>query len=397
MPSTLLSPAINGTGVILHTGLGRAVLAQAVRDAITKMGGYCTVELDIDTGKRGSRHEIVSRSLCELTGAESALVVNNNAAAVLLILSTLSSGKDVIVSRGQLVEIGGSFRMPDVMVQSGARLVSVGSVNYTTIDDFRAAITDQTSLLFEVHRSNFAVVGDDQEVPLDQLVALGQEFGIPVAHDIGSGVLTDLSVYGLFGEKTVQDSVTEGASIVCFSGDKLMGGPQAGIIIGEDRLLRQMKSNPLMRALRVDKLTFAALAATIELFKEPDSLPVTHPVIRMISSPIEEIHRRADSLCRRLGRIFGSAISVSVEESTSEIGGGTMPSHRLPTRVVSLAPATVSNHEVARLFRGGQPPVFGRLKGERFLMDARTLTDTDCESIEKTAKDVNNTLETPID
>ncbi|MBT5875867.1 MAG: L-seryl-tRNA(Sec) selenium transferase [Candidatus Latescibacteria bacterium] len=397
MSSTLLSPAINGTGVILHTGLGRAVLSQAASDAVAKMGGYCTIELDIDTGKRGSRHEIVSQSICELTGAESAIVVNNNAAAVLLILSSLSSGKDVIMSRGQLVEIGGSFRMPDVMEQSGARLVSVGSVNHTTIEDFRAAITDQTSLIFAVHRSNFGVVGDDQEVPLDQLVTLGREFNIPVAHDIGSGVLTDLSVYGLSGEATVQDSVREGVSIVCFSGDKLMGGPQAGIIIGENRLLRRMKSNPIMRALRVDKLTFAALAATIELFRDADSLPVTHPVIRMISTPIAQVNVRADQLCRRLGRIFGSVISVSVEDSTSEIGGGTMPSHRLPTRVVSLTPSTVTNHEVASLFRRGKPPVFGRLKGERFLMDARTLSDTDCDSIEKRAKDVYRTLEIPTD
>ena len=389
MHEPLLSPAINGTGVILHTGLGRAVLPDTVREAMLQMAGYCTIEVDIKTGKRGSRHEIVTESLCALTGAQAAAVVNNNAAAVMLILNALAHGGDVIVSRGQLVEIGGSFRMPDVMAESGARLVSVGAVNNTTIDDYRGAITDDTSLLMAVHRSNFEVVGEDTEVTLDQLVALGRETGIPVVHDLGSGALVDLSRFGLQREMTVQGSIASGVSVVCFSGDKLLGGPQAGIIVGEVRFLDEIKSNPLMRALRVDKLTFAALSATLDLFNDLDTLPVRHPVIRMLAEPMEDVTLRADALCGRLQTIFEHRITVTVEPSTTEIGGGTMPSHQLPTRVVVLTPHAVSNHRVADLFRHQAPPVFGRLHRDRFLLDARTLTQHDCGFIQDMALKIN--------
>ena len=395
MSTPLLTPAINGTGVILHTGLGRAVMSDAVREAMLTMAGYCTIEIDVDTGKRGSRHEIVSRTLCELTGAEAAVVVNNNAAAVMLILNALASGRDVIVSRGQLVEIGGSFRMPDVMAESGARLVSIGAVNHTTIEDYRSAITDDTALLMAVHRSNFEVVGEDAEVPLDQLVALGRVTGIPVAHDLGSGVFVDLTKYGLQQEMTVQDSVSSGVSIVCFSGDKLLGGPQAGIIVGEARYLDLIKSNPLMRALRVDKLIFAALSATLELFNDPDTLPERHPVIRMLAEPIGDLTSRAEALCGRLQRIFQERITMSIESSTTEIGGGTMPSHQLPTRVVVLTPVGVSNHYISDLFRQQAPPVFGRLHRDRFLLDVRTLTPEDCASIEDMAVNINAEINRP--
>ncbi len=389
MHEPLLSPAINGTGVILHTGLGRAVLPDTVREAMLNMSGYCTIEVDIDTGKRGSRHEIVTESLCALTGAQAAAVVNNNAAAVMLILNALAREGDVIVSRGQLVEIGGSFRMPDVMAESGARLVSVGAVNNTTIDDYRDAITDDTTLLMAVHRSIFEVVGDVLDVPLDQLVARGGEADIPVVHDLGSGALVDLSRFGIQRETTVQDSIASGVSVVCFSGDKLLGGPQAGIIVGEFPYLDEIKSNPLMRALRVDKLTFAALSATLDLFNDLDMLPVRHPVIRMLAEPMEDVGLRAEALCGRLQTIFEDRITVSVESSTTEIGGGTMPSHQLPTRVVVLTPHAVSNHRVADLFRHQAPPVFGRLHRDRFLLDTRTLTQEHCDLIQDMALKIN--------
>ena len=390
MTHRLFTPAVNGTGVILHTGLGRAVLPSAAQQTVLDMtAGYCTLEIDMETGKRGFRHDIVSSILCELTGAETALVVNNNAAAVMLILRALAVDREVIVSRGQLVEIGGSFRMPDVMAESGARLVSVGATNRTTIEDYRRAITDRTALLMAVHRSNFEIVGDDVEVPLDHLVALGRETGIPVAYDLGSGVLLDLSVFGLQREPTVPDSIAAGVNIVCFSGDKLLGGPQAGIIVGDARYLDLMKTNPLMRALRVDKMTFAALMATLELFREPETLHTTHPVIRMLAEPIESLENRAHDLANRLSGVFPDVVRVSIEDAVSEIGGGSLPSQQLPTRVVALTPATVSNHEMAVRFRRHTPPIFGRLYRDQFLLDVRTIRPDDLPVIESAARAVN--------
>lgn len=384
-----LATAVNGTGVILHTGLGRAVLPPAARQAMLEIAaGYCTLEIDVQTGKRGARNDIVNALLHELTGAETAVVVNNNAAAVMLILHALALDREVIVSRGQLVEIGGSFRMPDVMTQSGARLVSVGAVNHTTIEDYRRAITDRTALLMAVHRSNFEVVGEDVETPLEELVALGRDTGIPVVHDLGSGVLLDLSRYGLHREPTVPDSVAAGVDIVCFSGDKLLGGPQAGIIVGDAVYLDRIKKDPLMRALRVDKMTFAALAATLELFRDQDTLPLTHPVIRMLAESVETLEQRAQDLAGRLGRIFQKTVGVSIESDVSEIGGGALPSQQLPTRVVALAPSRVSNHEIAACFRRHTPPVFGRLSGDRFLLDVRTLRPEDLPHIEQGAQQV---------
>lgn len=389
MLSCILNPAVNATGVLLHTGLGRAVLPGAAQGAILALTDrYCTLEIDTESGKRGSRHDIVTDFLCELTGAESALVVNNNAAAVMLILHTLAQGRDVILSRGQLVEIGGSFRMTDVMAQSGARLVSVGATNHTTQEDYRQAITPQTGLLMAVHRSNFAIIGEDVSVTVSELVTIGRQTGIPVVHDLGSGLMIDVSPFGLRHEPTVPESVSAGVDLTCFSGDKLLGGPQAGLVVGRKSLIDQMKQNPLMRAFRVDKLTLAALLATLELFRYPDRLQQTHPVIRMMADTLETLTVRADALAERLRRITSTLWRVAVQPSESEIGGGALPDQRLPTRVVALYPNGPSPHALARLFRLGQPAIFGRIGSECLLFDVRTLLPEDPPLIEEVARQV---------
>jgi L-seryl-tRNA(Ser) seleniumtransferase len=396
MAHDLLKPAVNGTGVILHTGLGRAVLSDAARAAVMAMTArYCTLEIDTASGKRGSRHDIVTGLLCELTGAESALVVNNNAAAVLLLLHALARDREVVVSRGQLVEIGGSFRMPDVMAESGARLVSVGAVNHTTIDDYRQAITPHTALLMAVHRSNFEIVGEETSVPIQALATLGREASIPVAYDLGSGLLIDPARFGLKPEPAVPESVAAGVDVTCFSGDKLLGGPQAGIVVGSTSLLDRMKADPLMRALRVDKMTFAALHATLDLFRDPDRLPETHPVIRMMSTSPASLASRAQDLAGRLAAVFSDAVTVTVASSLSEIGGGSLPAQQLPTWVVGLTPAAGAPHTLAEAFRLQDPPVFGRLAGDRFLLDVRTLLPDDPPLIEQAARGVMQALRLP--
>ena len=370
---------MNGTGVILHTGLGRAVLSEAARRAVADaVEGYCTLEIDAGTGKRGSRHDLVSGLLCALTGAESAIVVNNNAAAVMLILHALAQDREVIISRGQLVEIGGSFRMPDVMAAGGARLVGVGATNHTEPDDYRAAITDRTALIMAVHRSNFDLAGMDVSVSLDELATLGRERDIPVVYDQGSGALIDLAAYGRHGlvsGYTVREAIDRGVDVVCFSGDKLLGGPQAGIIAGRRDLFDRMKKDPLMRAFRADKMVYAALQATLELFTDPDRLADSHAVTGMIAASAGELESRAHRLAEGLAGRFAHRVDVTVEESSVEIGGGALPVQQLPSRVVALRPEGWTNRQLAAAFRRQSPPVFGRLSGDRFLLDLRTLEE----------------------
>ena len=378
-PAGTLTPAVNGTGVILHTGLGRAVLSVAARQAVADaIEGYCTLEIDAGAGKRGSRHDLVSGLLCALTGAESAIVVNNNAAAVMLILHALARDREVIISRGQLVEIGGSFRMPDVMAAGGARLVGVGATNHTEPDDYRAAITDRTALIMAVHRSNFDLAGMDVSVSLDELASLGRERDIPVVYDQGSGALIDLAAYGRHGldsGHTVRDALDRGVDVVCFSGDKLLGGPQAGIIAGRRDLLDRMKKDPLMRAFRADKMVYAALQATLELFTNTDRLADSHAVTGMIDASAGELESRAHRLAEGLAGRFAHRVDVTVEESSVEIGGGALPVQQLPSRVVALRPEGWTNRQLAAAFRRQSPPVFGRLSGDRFLLDLRTLEE----------------------
>ena len=387
-----LTPAVNGTGVILHTGLGRAVLSEVARRAVADViEGYCTLEIDAGTGKRGSRHDLVSGLLCAMTGAESAIVVNNNAAAVMLILHALALDREVIISRGQLVEIGGSFRMPDVMAAGGARLVGVGATNHTELDDFRTAITDRTALIMAVHRSNFDLAGLDVSVPLDELAALGRESGIPVVYDQGSGALVDLEAYaqhGLDSGYTVREALDRGVDVVCFSGDKLLGGPQAGIIAGRRDLLDKMKQDPLMRAFRADKMVYAALQATLELFSDPDRLADCHAVTGMIAASAGELESRAHRLAEGLAGRFAHRVEVTVEESYAEIGGGALPVQQLPSRVVALRPEGWTNRQFAAAFRRQSPPVFGRLSGDRFLLDLRTLEERAFPVVESAAGEI---------
>jgi len=370
-----LRRAINAQGVVLHTGLGRAALSVAARDALRDVSrNFCNLAIDLETGRRGERYSHVSDLLCELTGAEAAMVVNNNAAATLLILNTLAEGKEAIISRGELVEIGGAFRMPDVMQRSGVKMVEVGTTNRTHLRDFRAAISPETGLLIRVHMSNYRIVGFTKEVPLAELVALGQEFNLPVVDDLGSGALVDLSRYGLPKEPTVQESVVAGADVVCFSGDKLLGGPQSGIIIGRKRFLDAMKKNPLTRALRCDKLTYAALEATLRLFLDEDSLITQHTVMAMLLKTQGQMQRQARRLLRGVKGLANRA-EFRIRTGTSEIGSGSLATEQLPTRLLAVKPKAMSPDELTRRLRCCEPPVFGRIENDEIVLDMRTILD----------------------
>ena len=369
-----LRPVINATGVILHTNLGRAPLAREALENILEIArGYSNLELDLATGDRGSRYAHVEELLCRLSGAESALVVNNNAAAVLLSLNTLAEGKEVIVSRGQLVEIGGSFRIPDVMKKSGARLVEVGTTNRTHLRDYEQAVSEKTSLLLRVHTSNFRIVGFTAEVSLRELVALGRSRDLPVMDDLGSGCLVDLSALGLDPEPTVQEAVRAGADVVTFSGDKLLGGPQAGIIVGQKRYLDPIKRNPLNRALRIDKLTLAGLESTLRLYQQGEHALKRLPALRMLTVATAELERRSKRLCGRLTKALGRQVRVSLKNESSQVGGGALPIQDLPTKVIALAPEKLSAADLEQRLRNSSPPVIVRIKGDEVLLDLRTV------------------------
>jgi L-seryl-tRNA(Ser) seleniumtransferase len=368
--------AINATGVILHTGLGRAALPLEAREAVTDaLRGYSIVEVDRATGERNQREEAIAALLRELTGAPAATVVNNNAGATLLALAALAAGRGVVVSRGQLVEIGGSFRIPDVMAQSGARLIEVGTTNKTHPYDYERALDDHRSevaLVLRVHTSNFKVVGFTEEVPLEELVRIARARQVPVMDDLGSGCLVDLAPYGLPGEPLVQKSIEAGAAVATFSGDKLLGGPQAGLIVGRKVEVERIRRHPLFRALRPGKLTLAALEATLKLYRDPARALATLPVLRAIALPLEAIDARARALATSAGK-HGHAFSASVRDDVSMVGGGSYATERIPTRVVSLEPRIESAGSLARRLRLADPPVFARIHEERVLLDPRTL------------------------
>ena len=376
---------INATGIILHTGLGRAVLPEvAVSEVLDVASGHSNLEIDMETGGRGSRKSHYARLLAELTGAEAALAVNNNAGAVFLALNTLAQGRKVIISRGQLVEIGGSFRLPDIMARSGAKLVEVGTTNRTRITDYEAAITEDTGLILRVHPSNFQIVGYTQEAPLDELVGLGRQYGIPVVDDAGSGALVDLSRFGLKGDPLVQESVKSGADMVLFSGDKLLGGPQAGLIVGRKDIIDDIAANPIARALRIGKLTAAALEATLRLYTDPDTVTEKIPTLRFIARPVPDIARAARKLKRMLLQALPGALQVEIVEGVSEVGGGSLPGQTLPTKLVSISttkPGLENPQDLAKAFRLADPPVFGRVGDDRFLLDLRTVEDSELSAI----------------
>jgi len=363
-----LQLVINATGVIIHTNLGRAPLSAATIAAMQQAAvGYSNLEYDLEQGQRGSRYAHAEGLLCRLTGAEAALLVNNNAGAVLLALSALAQGREVVISRGQLVEIGGGFRIPDVMAQSGALLREVGTTNRTRLRDYEAAIGEQTALLMRVHTSNFKIIGFVQQVELDELVRLGRERRLPVVDDLGSGTLLDTSPYGLTHEPTVQESVAAGADIVTFSGDKLLGGPQAGIIVGRGELVERLRRHPLTRALRVDKTAIAGIQANLLHYLKGEAAREI-PVWRMIALPLAELEARAQALAAQAARL---GVAAQVVDGQSTIGGGSLPGEMLPTRLVAL-PVRGAD-ALARALRRGQPAVVGRIEDDRLLLDLRTV------------------------
>ena len=366
-----LISVINATGVIVHTNLGRAPLAESAVRRVTRVAaGYANLEYDLAAGRRGSRSVHAERLLSRVTGAPAAVVVNNNAAAVLLVLAALAQGREAIISRGELVEIGGGFRIPDVMRQSGALVREVGTTNKTRTADYAAAISDRTALILRVHRSNFRIEGFTERPPLDELVALGQRFELPVVEDLGSGNLLDDQTPDGLDEPPVAASIAAGAAVCCFSGDKLLGGPQAGIIVGAEEPLSRIRTHPLMRALRVDKMTYAALEATLLEYARGRAR-TTVPVARMLTATAEDIGTRAAALAERLAG--HTVFEADVVDGVSTVGGGGAPGSALPTRLVRLTPRDASAANLTVKLRGLRPPIVARIENDRVLLDLRTV------------------------
>ncbi len=369
-----LKRVINATGVILHTNLGRSPLCREALDRIVEVArGYTNLEYDLEKGARGLRYDHVRQLLCALTGAEDALVVNNNAAAVLLVLNSLSEGKEAIVSRGELIEIGGEFRIPEVMEKSGARLREVGTTNRTRLADYERAIGPDTGLILKVHTSNFRIMGFTEEADLQPLVELGRRHGLPVMDDLGSGCFVDLDRYGLEREPTVRESLATGVDVVTFSGDKLLGGPQAGIILGKKGALERIRVNPLNRALRIDKLTLAALEATMVKYLRPDEALADLRVLRALTEPPEAVRKRARRLAALIRRAVSKCLAVSVMDGTSMAGGGALPTREIPTALIGLTAEGLSAAALEERLRKWEVPIIVRVADGQVLLDARTL------------------------
>ena len=381
-----LRPVINGTGVVLHTNLGRSCLSQRAADAVTAVArGYSTLEYDLAKGQRGSRHDHIEALVCQVTGAEAAMVVNNNAAAVLLILSALGKGGEVITSRGELVEIGGSFRIPDIMVQCGCTLREVGATNKTHLRDYENAIGPETRALLKVHTSNFKIMGFSQSVPLEELVALGRERGLPVIEDLGSGSLVDLEQFGIHDEPTVQQSVKAGVDIISFSGDKLLGGPQAGIILGRAEYIRLLKRHPLARAMRVDKMTIAALRETLYAYTDPELACREIPVLAMLGAKPHQLREKAGALCALLKE---QGVDAQVVPTQDQVGGGSVPTQLLDAWAVAIDPGAMTVDQLEEKLRLRPLPIIGRITHEQYILDVRTLMERDFPYIARTAGEV---------
>ncbi|RJP20472.1 MAG: L-seryl-tRNA(Sec) selenium transferase [Deltaproteobacteria bacterium] len=373
---------INAAGVVVHTNLGRAPLPEEALDAVLETSrGYTNLEYDLDAGERSSRLSHVEGMIRVLTGAECAHVVNNNAAAVLLCLSGIARGREVIVSRGELVEIGGSFRVPEIMAESGARMVEVGTTNRTRARDYENAITGQTALLLKVHRSNFAVTGFTEEVSAAALAAIGARAGIPVLEDQGAGALLDLAALGIPGAFSLRQALSAGPGIVTASGDKLLGGPQAGIIVGSEDLVAPLKRHPLSRALRIDKMRLAALAAVLRLYADDRRAVSGIPVLRMLLEPPARVRARAIRLVRRVRRAGGSALSLSLAPGGTSPGGGTLPDVSVPTTCVAVSHPGIPEEKLFRRLLGGDPPVVARVGGGKLLLDLRTVRDDEVPAL----------------
>ena len=368
-----LRPVVNATGILLHTGLGRAPLATEAVEAMGEIAaGYASVELNLPSGQRSQRMQAVVPLLKELTGAESAAVVNNNAGATLLTLSAVAAGKEVIVSRGQLVEIGGSYRLPDVMQASGARLKEIGTTNKTRLADYENAIGPETGALLQVHTSNYVIAGFSEATSLPDLVRLGQQNELPVIDDIGSGALIDFQKFGIQDEPTVAGSIRAGADLVLFSGDKLLGGPQCGIIVGQQRWIEKITKHPLMRALRVDKVTLAGLRATLQLYRDPDTACQRVPLLTLLNTSLENLRQRAEQLASQL-EACGAIKDVTVVEDITYLGGGSVPTQAITTCCLSLSSASGSIDSLATQLRSGKTAVVGRIHQDRLLLDLRSV------------------------
>jgi len=369
-----LVPVINATGVLLHTNLGRSLLCEDAIENMTRIAeAYSNLELKINTGKRGIRYEAVDELICELTGAQSAIVVNNNAGAVFLSLNTIARNTDVVVSRGELVEIGGSFRIPDVMTKSGCNLKEVGTTNRTHLRDYAGAISDSTGLFLKVHASNYKIEGFTASVALKDLVLLGKETNIPVMEDLGSGTLIDFSKYGLPLEPTIADSVKSGADIITFSGDKLLGGPQAGIIIGQKKTIDLIKKNPLTRALRIDKLTLAALESTLKLYRDEKTAIQKIPTLRMLTISFKDICKRAERLSKLIKEAVGCLASIDFANLNSRPGGGSFPELNLASRCITVQPKKISVSKLEMCMRLSTPSIIGRIEDNKYILDPRTI------------------------
>ena len=372
--TSTLRPLVNATGTITHTNLGRSLLAESAREQLNQVAAnYINLEYDLETGARGNRDRITEPLLQRLTGCEASTVVNNNAAAVLLTLNTLAQGKEVIVSRGELIEIGGSFRIPDVMMASGAVLREVGTTNRTHLKDYEVAINENTGLILKVHPSNYKIVGFTSTPEITEIVELGRRNGIPTMEDLGSGSLIDLTRYGLPHEPVVRERIEGGVEVVTFSGDKLLGGPQGGIIVGKSNLVGRIRKNPLMRALRVGKLTIATLEATLRLYLNEDRLLQELPMLNCYTRTLDELRNVAERLAANLRQIFEETVRVTIEDSQAQIGSGSLPTEKLPSVAVVLESRRISAEYLATQFRTQPTPVIGRTQDGKFWLDVRTI------------------------
>lgn len=388
--SSSLKKVINGTGTILHTNLGRSLLSESIKDEIWKIAsGYSNLEYELELGKRGSRYSHVTKIIKLLLNVEDVLVVNNNAAAVLLVLSTFAKDEEVIVSRGELVEVGGAFRIPSVMSMSGAKLVEVGSTNKTRISDYEEAITENTKLLMKVHTSNYKMIGFTESVSNKELKSLGEKYDLPVVEDLGSGVYFDLEEFGLRHEPTIKESIKSGIDLVTFSGNKLLGGPQAGVIVGKKEYIDKMKKNQLLRALRVDKITLASLEATLKLYFDEEKAKKEIPTMRMISYTVEELEEKARIL-KRIIEEKNTSVKLDIKDEFSTVGGGSMPGEEFPTKVLVISSEKYSVSKIEEKLRLSKSHIIGRVKDNNYMLDLRTIQNSEfeiiAEEIEKNLK-----------
>lgn len=383
-----LRKVINGTGTILHTNLGRAIISKKHADYLSEVvTSYSNLEYNLEEGKRGERYSHFEKLICKITGAESAMAVNNNAAAVMLVLSSMAENKEVIVSRGELVEVGGKFRIPDVMKSSKADLVEVGTTNKTHLEDYENEITENTGAFLKVHTSNFKILGFTESVSIEELCKLGEEKNIPVIEDIGSGVLIDLSKYGLEYEPTVQDSIKAGVDIVSFSGDKLLGGPQAGIIVGKKKYIDKMKKNPLTRAFRIDKFTATILEMIFHEYLNEEDAIKNIPVLSLITKDIKDIEESANKLYEKLS-VLKDVAYLEIEDTLSQIGGGSLPAERIKSKCVTIMPKNISTAALEERLRLGENPVVGRISDDKLILDMRTVLEDEIDILSQKIIDI---------